>query len=176
VQSLDPRIPAPDLASRTADWSLNIARPESDPMRDSDRVLVRTAPGRLQVHASARWTDAAPELVRTLLVRHLRDWQRLEQVGAGAAGLERTLALDLRRFELTDSASGRLTADIRFEARLYDSRSAELLARALFESSEPVEDAEPGGIIAGFEAALGDIVPALAAWVVEQGTTTSGSP
>ena len=175
VQLLDPAIPAPDPAAHKAGWGLSVTRPESDPMRDSNRVLVRTAEGRLQVHASARWTAAAPDLVRTLLVRHLRDAGHLEQVSASAAGLDRTLALDLRRFELDETGADRLAAEIRLEARLYDNRSAALAARRLFEARSPIDDAGPDEIIDGFEAALGVIVPALSAWIVDQGTAADQS-
>lgn len=175
VQLLDPAIPAPDPAARTTGWGLSITRPESDPMRDSNRVLVRTAEGRLQVHASARWTAAAPDLLRTLLVRHLRDAGHLEQVSASAAGLEHTLALDLRRFELDETGADRLTAEIRIEARLYDNRSAAMVARRLFEARSPLDGAGPGEIVDGFEAALEELVPALSAWVVERGEAAERS-
>ena len=175
VQLLDPAIPAPDPAAHKAGWGLSVARPESDPIRDSNRVLVRTAQGRLQVHASARWTAAAPDLLRTLLLRHLRDAGHLEQVSASAAGLDRTLALDLRRFELDETGADRLAAEIRLEARLYDNRSAALAARRLFEARSPIDDAGPDEIIDGFEAALGVIVPALSAWIVDQGTAADQS-
>jgi len=169
VQLLDPAIPAPEPAAREAGWGLSVTRPESDPMRDSNRVLVRTAEGRLQVHPSARWTAAAPDLVRTLLVRHLRDAGRLEQVSAGAAGLEHTLALDLRRFELDETGANRLAAEIRIEARLYNNRTSSLMTRRLFQARSAIEEAVPGEIIDGFEAALGEIVPALSEWVIGQG-------
>ena len=175
VQTLDPAIPAPDSAAQEAGWSLSVTRPESDPMRDSTRILVRTAQGRLQVHASARWTAAAPDLLRTLLIRHLRDAGRLEQVSASAAGLDRTLALDLRRFELDDTGADRLAVEIRLEARLYDSRSADLVARRLFEARSPIKDAGPDQIIEGFEVALGEILPALSAWIIERGTVANQS-
>ena len=110
VQMLDPQLQPPPAASKPIPWTLNVARPESDPVRDSTRVLVRTGAGQLQVHASARWVAAAPELLRTRLVRYLRDSQRIAQVSAGAAGMDRTLALDLRAFELVETGDGRLEA------------------------------------------------------------------
>jgi len=171
VQLLDPQLPSPAIANRSADWSLNIARPESDPARDSNRLLVRTGGGQLQVHANARWVAAAPELLRTQLVRYLRDARSISEVSAGAAGMNRTLALDLRRFELVETGGdrlpNRLEAEIRLEARLYDSRSAELLARELFEARSPVVSADPAGLVSGFEAVLGEIVPALADWLTD---------
>ncbi|MEX2497887.1 MAG: ABC-type transport auxiliary lipoprotein family protein [Wenzhouxiangellaceae bacterium] len=170
VQLLDPQLPTPEVAAQGAAWSLNVTRPESDPMRDSNRVLVRTGAGQLQVHPSARWVAAAPELLRTLLVRHLRDARQLEQVSADGSGLRRTLVLDLRRFELSES-DDRLDAQIRLEARLYDSRSADLLARELFEVLRPIDAAQPAEIVSGFEAVLGEIIPALADWLSEHGAS-----
>jgi len=165
VQVLDPRLPPPAAADRSADWSLNITRPESDPARDSTRVLVRTGSGQLQSHASARWVAAAPELLRTGLVRYLRDSRSLEEVSAGAAGMDRTLALDLRGFELVETGDGRLEAEIRLEARLYDSRSAKLLARELFEARRPVEGTDAAELVTGFEAVLDEVIPAVADWL-----------
>lgn len=167
VQLLDPQLDSPPTAPGTVTWTLNVARPESDPARDSTRVLVRTGDGRLQVHASARWVAAAPEMLRTRLVRYLRDSQRIEQVSAGAAGMDRTLALDLRAFELVEAGDGRLEAEIRLEARLYEGRSAELLARELFETRQPIGDAGPAEIVSGFEAVLGEVIPALAEWLTD---------
>lgn len=164
VQLLDPQLPSPPAAEQVASWTLNVARPESDPARDSTRVLVRTGEGRLQVHASARWVAAAPELLRTRLVRYLRDSQLIAQVSAGAAGSDRTLALDLRAFELLETGSG-LQAEIRLEARLYDSRSTELLSRRLFEARRAVDSTGAAEVVDGFEAALEQLIPALAAWL-----------
>lgn len=165
VQLLDPQPPSPSAAGQGVEWTLNVTRPESDPARDSNRVLVRTGEGRLQVHATARWVAAAPELLRIRLVRYLRDSQRIAQVSAGAAGMDRTLALDLRAFELVETDDGRLEAEIRLEARLYDSRSAELLARELFQARRPVGAAEAAEIIEGFEAVLEQVIPQLADWL-----------
>lgn len=167
VQLLDPQLPSPPDVSHTVAWTLNVARPESDPARDSTRVLVRTGEGRLQVHASARWVAAAPELLRTRLVRYLRDSRRIAQVSAGAAGMDRTLALDLRAFELVETGDGRLEAGIRLEARLYDSRSTELLARQLFEDRQPIGGPGAAEIVTGFEAVLGEVIPALAEWLTD---------
>lgn len=169
VQLLDPRLPSSsrDVQTESVAWTLNVTRPESDPTRDSTRVLVRTGQGRLQVHPTARWVSAAPELLRSLLVRHMRDVNILTHVSAGAAGMDRTLALDLRRFELAEAGENGLQSEIQVEARLFDSRSAELLGSKLFESRQPVEAADTDAIVQGFETALGEIIPALADWLTE---------
>ncbi|MDZ7754078.1 MAG: ABC-type transport auxiliary lipoprotein family protein [Gammaproteobacteria bacterium] len=175
VQLLDPRLPAPSPSGRDTSWTLNITRPDSDPIRDSTRVLVRTGEGQLQAHASARWIAAGPELLRTLLVRHLRDAGTIAQINASAAGMERTLVLDLRRFELAETGEARLQVEIGFEARLYDSSTADLMARELFEGRQPVSAAQPAAILQGFEAVLGEIIPALADWLTTRGGTRRGA-
>lgn len=167
VQLLDPQLPAPAVSEQSTTWTLNVTRPESDPVRDSTRVLIRTNEGQLQVHARARWVAAGPELLRTLLVRHLRDAQALKQVNSGASGSDRTLALDLRHFELVETADKQLQAEIQIEARLYDSRSTKLLTRDMFKARQPIGGIGPAQIIEGFEAVLEEIIPAIAEWLTE---------
>lgn len=169
AELLDPRLPAPSPAAQSAGWALQIARPDSDPTRDSARLMVRTVQGQLQVHASARWIAPAPELLRTLLVRYLRDAQALRQVSAGAAGMDRMLSLDLRRFELAEAVAGGLRAEARIEARLYDTITGDLIARRLFEGQRTVDTAQAAAILDGFEGLLGEIIPGLAAWIINQG-------
>lgn len=168
VQLLDLHLPAPEVSGEGVAWTLNVARPESDAARDSTRLMVSTEEGRLQAHATARWVAPAPELFRTLLVRYLRDGEMLAQVGAGAVGMDRTLALDLRRFELSETGAGQLETWIEIEARLYDSRTSRLLARRVFQARQPARSAQPDDAVAGFEAALGEIIPALAGWMTAQ--------
>lgn len=175
VQLLDPQLPGPAGVRDGVSWSLDIPRPEADPVRDSTRVLVRTGEGQLQVHASARWVAAAPELFRTLLVRHLRDAGGVVQVATGAGGLDRTLALDLRRFELTETPRDGLEAEIRVEARLYDNASAGLLARHLFQARQSAPSSRPDHILSAFEGALGAIIPTLADWVTSRQPATPAS-
>jgi len=174
VQLLDPQPPSSASTGQPRAWTLNVYRPEADPARDSTRVLVRTGQGQLQVHATARWVAAAPDLLRTLLVRYMRDANVLSEISAGAAGMDRTLALDLRRFELVETGDQQLAAEIRIEARLFDGRSAELLDRRLFERREPVGNADSDAIIRGFNSVLGEIVPALAAWLTGEGPAPAG--
>lgn len=165
VQLLDPQLATPAALPAPANWSLNINRPVADPLRDSNRVLIRTRQGQLQVHPSARWVAASPDLLRTLLVRYLRDSRALPQTGSAAVGLDRTLDIDLRQFELVED-SNRLLAKISVEARLYHNRSAKLLARQLFTRQQPVSGIQPAPLVSGFEAGLQQIIPEISDWLL----------
>lgn len=168
VQLLDPR-PAPsDSAGGPVGWSLSIARPETDPVRDSNRVLVRIPDGRLQVHADLRWVAPGPELLRTLALRQLRDAGTLGRVESGAARAQRQLRTDLRRFELEEGASGELDAVLVYEARLYESTTLELIARRVISDRAPAASIEAPDVLAAFEAVLSGSLAELAAWLAEQ--------
>ena len=164
VQILDPR-PEPGSATlQPVDWSLDIALPSADPQRDSNRVLVRTADGRLQVHGQARWAAAAPELLRLQLVRSLRDRELFADIGAGSSGGDRLLTIDLRRFEL--DAGSALEAVIELEARLLDAPGYRLAASRLVEVRASLASADSSEINAAFSALLTELVDELAAWML----------
>jgi len=163
VRLLDPapEVAAPDAAP--ADWSLDIVRPETDPARDSTRVLVRTGDGRLQVQERMRWIAPPPDLLRTLLIRHLRDHRVVAEANAASGGAERRLAIDLRRFELDDASN--LEAVVTLEARLYGGPRRALLARTRLDARQAAADASPGATNAAFESALADTLSRLSEWL-----------
>jgi cholesterol transport system auxiliary component len=169
VQLIDPR-PQPQESQREPEpWSLSLSRPETDPARDSVRVLVRTGDGQLQVHPSARWVAPAPELLRTLAIRWLRDSDRLARIDAGIAGTDRVLRLDLRRFELAEpDRGGALAFVIEFDARLTDASSATLPATRLFSHRSRVRGDGPAALVTAAESSLSAVLSDLAAWLSGQ--------
>jgi len=168
VQVLDPQpTPAEATAGRPAAWRLEVAPPQADAMRGGEPVLVRTADGRLQVLGRTRWSAAPPALLRTLLLRHLRDTGTLAEVGTALAGADRRLVIDLRAFELREDGPA-LAAAVRLEARLYDARSARLMQRRLFAEQAAAESTQGPAVVAAFEAVLGALLPELAAWLAAQ--------
>lgn len=167
VQLLDPRPETPRAMGETAPWSLSVRRPETDPARDSANVFVRTADGRLQVHPVARWVAPAPDLMQTTLVRYLRDAQALEAVDAAIGG-ERELAIDLRRFELAESAGGGLALAIAMDVRLLAAANARVVARRVFRRETPLSEDGSGRIVDAAESAFSALLGELADWLAAQ--------
>ncbi|MBY6203382.1 ABC-type transport auxiliary lipoprotein family protein [Halomonas denitrificans] len=168
VHLVDPRLEVePGRHGASRPWTLNIARPETDPVRDSARVLVRTPDGQLQVHPTARWVAPAPELVRTALVRYLRDAEVLAQVGASASGSDRTLVIDLRRFEIARDASGSLAVAAQADARLYESASADRVGRLSFDHAEAIDSASVAEVVRGTQAVLELLARRTGDWLAE---------
>ncbi|MGB0514901.1 MAG: ABC-type transport auxiliary lipoprotein family protein [Wenzhouxiangellaceae bacterium] len=168
VQLLDPRPDIPAPAHPGVDWRLDVARPESDPVRDSTRVLVRTSDGRLQVQGASRWIAAPPDLLRGMLLRHIRDHAVTADAAAGGSGAEHLLAIDLRRFELDEAGDPRaaIMAVIVLEARLYQSPRYRMIDRRRFEFDAPLAAFEPGAINTALETALAGLIADLTDWLI----------
>lgn len=169
VQLIDPQPEAPAGTESPDSWSLSMTRPSTDPARDSSRVLVRTGDGRLQVHPSARWVAPAPELLRTVALRGLRDADTLRRIDAGIAGADRVLDTDLRRFELAETSAGdELEFVVVFDARVVDADTAELVDARLFSSRTAVAGDEPAAIVMAVETSLSTLLEELADWLQRQ--------
>jgi ABC-type uncharacterized transport system auxiliary subunit len=169
VQLIDPRPEPPAPTSDADGWSLSMARPETDPARDSARVLVRTVDGRLQLHPGARWVAPAPDLLQMLALRWLRDGSTLRRVEAGVVGADRLLRIDLRRFELAESApDGDLAFVVVADVRLAEADDAALVDRRLLSARAAVADDDAATIIEAVESALSALLTDLATWLEEQ--------
>lgn len=164
VQILDPSPATAEAFPSAAPWSLDLARPETDPVRDSSRVLVRTSDGRLNNYSSVRWVAPTPDMLRRLMVRHWRDRGLSAEIRSAGSGGDRLLSIDLRRFELEESDPD-LTAVIEIEARLHDSPSYEVTARTRLSQRKILDGRGPAAVNAAFESALEALLTESANWL-----------
>jgi len=58
-----------DASWPQANWSLLVPKPAASAMLDNDRIAVRPADGQITVYKAAAWTDTAPDLVQSALLR-----------------------------------------------------------------------------------------------------------
>lgn len=157
---------SPDEA---VDWSLQVQRPIADQMRDSDRLLVRLTPSRLQVYPGAAWLDSVPEMLQSMIIRTFSDTERFS--GVGRTGNMRTrysLATEVRHFEAVD-ADGRMSVDIAIQASLVHQRSARQVASRSFRHGGAVSGTSLDAIVEGFETAMAELLAELLDWVLEEG-------
>lgn len=160
LQLLDPQPePAPGF-DQPAPWTLDLARPETDPVRDSTRVLVRTEDGRLQSYGRMRWVAPIPELLRRSMIRHWRDQGLAEEIHQSGAGGDRLLAIDLRRFELERAVSG-LVAVIDIEVRLHAAPAYAVIFRTRLRNEQSLGSTDPAGVNDAFETLLESMLRSL---------------
>lgn len=161
--TVDPGLP-------TVDWAVQVRRPVSDRMRDSERLFVRVGGSRLQAYPGAVWLDQAPDMLQALTVQALEDSGRFQGVGR-AGGLRSRFLLDteMRRFDAVDDGGQNLGVELVFQVRLISQRSGQVAASHTFELNARSSGQQLDPLVAAFEQALADYFSQLLPWVLEQG-------
>lgn len=152
------------------DWQLLIDTPLASAALDTRRIAIMTRPGVLEVYADARWRDAAPLMLRSLLLQAFDEDGRIGGVSAIDSGLngDYSLAMDLRDFQI-ELVDGAARAAIRFTARLFDRRSNRIVASQSFSAETPAAASDVASAVDALTTALDQLLPKVVAWTIEQG-------
>jgi cholesterol transport system auxiliary component len=160
-----------DQAVAPAKWSLVIDTPMADEWLSSDTIAVRPEPGAVQVYEGASWSDKAPNLVQTALLRAFEDSQKILSVsrtGSVVRG-DYQLMTELRSFESVYASAGRPEARVVIYAKLVDTNDGSVVAARLFSESEPASGTEVGLVVDAFSRALDRSAAQVAGWTLAEG-------
>jgi cholesterol transport system auxiliary component len=157
--------PAIEPGPRRADWHLLVDVPKAPEPIDGPRIVLSPRPGEFGVYAGVRWTDSAPRHLQSLVVRAFERSGRLAGVApiASSARADRLLELDLDAFHAAYDADGDAVR-IAFTARLIDARSNRIVGSRRFEARAPLESRRLDAVVASFDRAVAEVVPALVEW------------
>jgi cholesterol transport system auxiliary component len=175
VQILDPSakvVPAADWPQ--ARWSLLVPRPIAVQVLDTERIVVRPAPGALQVYKGAVWSETAPDLVHTSLLRAFEDSGRILSVArpGGAVRGDFQLTSELRAFDsIYDGATP--DAVIELHARLVRTTDGKAVAAKTFRVSERAGGTDIGTVSEAFSRALAKLDGQVVAWTLQQGNQSA---
>ena len=152
------------------DWAIQVQRPMADRMRDSERVLVRTAPSRLQPYPGTAWLDNLPDMVLTLTIQALQDSGRFQAVArAGGLRTRFTLATELRRFDAVDDGGDGLQVELVIQGTLIAQGSGRVLATRTFQVNEPSRGKNIDPLVLAFERAMSRYFQELTGWILAEG-------
>ncbi len=176
VTIMAPSVTLPeDFRAEAVEWSLQVQRPVADQMRDSERLLVRRTPSRLQVYPGAAWLDSVPEMLQSLMIRTLTDSEGFEGIGRGGGLRARyRLVTEIRHFEAVDDGGADLGVDLVVQASLVHQRSSRQVASRMFRHSGRSRGKEIGPLIETWETVLNEFLVDLAGWVLEEGALADG--
>ena len=158
----------------TVSWPLAIAKPVTSAALDSERIAVRLQPNTLQVYQGAIWSDPAPDLLQSALVRAFEDSGKLTAVGRQSSGIHSdvTLLIDMRRFEAAyDTPGSAPQAVIELRATLVRSPGNAVLATHTFHTEIRADNAQIPAVIAAFEGALSQSLGDVVGWTLASGQT-----
>jgi cholesterol transport system auxiliary component len=162
---------APDAAWPQANWALLVNKPVASALLDNDRIAVRPAEGQITVYKSAAWTDTAPDLVQSALLRRFEDSGRILSVarpGGGVRG-DYQLQTELRAFESVYTSPGRPEVRVEIYAKLVSSADgAVVAARAFRQVAEPASE-DIGSVADAFGAALSRASDEIVGWTLASG-------
>jgi cholesterol transport system auxiliary component len=166
--------PPPVAAAPAAalDWQLLVERPLATEPLAGMRLAVRDRDRAYGVLHGVRWSQRAPELVQTLLVRRLEDSGRMRGVARPGAGIraDYVLLTELRAFE-ANYGSAAAAPVVRFVlgATLVRSGRHEVVATRVFSEQAMSGGGSAPAIVAAFDQAAGRLLMQLEGWVLERG-------
>lgn len=138
--------------------SLRITTPQASRMLSSDRIAVVPQGNQISAYQGARWSDAAPALLRDRLIEAFQQDGRLPSVSSEDTNQPADLVLysDLRAFQ-SEYRDGQPHAVIRLDARLVDRESRKTLASRRFQVSQASAGTDVERVVDAFGQA-GDVL------------------
>lgn len=170
---------APHADWPTVTWPLVVLRPLASDALDSERVAVRPLSDVMQVYKGALWTDPAPDLLQTALVRAFEDSGKIIAIGREQSGARGAFALqiDMRQFEAVYTDAGRPpSVVVNLQARLFERPSNRVLAAKPFRVSVPASSAKIPDVIAAFDGATTQALSDIVGWTLATGQANAPKP
>lgn len=155
-------------SGRRTSHSLLVALPQAPAAIASDRIVVKPDPASITYLPAARWSDEAPVLLQSLLIRSIAATGRIGYVGRSDGGPVPDTALLVRMdaFDVNVMPDGTMLAKVNIALTVLDDSNQRLIASRSFSQSAPANDDTPAAIVAAFQTALNSLLPTATDWVM----------
>lgn len=156
------------VAARNTGRDLVIEVPDARGALDTDRIMIRPNALQAQYLPGVRWTDDAPVMVQTLMLRAFENANALRYVGRRPLGSSGDYALvsELTDFQAEFGPGGTVATRVRLTARLVRESDAAVLASRTFQAAAPAASTDPLDVALSFNAATDALLPELVGWVL----------
>lgn len=158
-------------AARSLNIELIVEVPESSGALNTDGLMMRPSQIEAAYLPDAQWTNEAPVMLQTLLVRALQNTGGYSYVGRKPLGLGGDYALlseliDLQG-EVTQTESGPIIqARAGLRVSIVRERDARIMGTRLFTTTAPATDDSAPAIALALNSAMQQILPELTGWVL----------
>ena len=159
--------------SRTApplEWSLRLNKPLASEVLAGPRIAVIPQGDVISSYKGARWSDAAPVLLRNRLLDGFQRDGQVQRLSADDSNLQADyeLAGELQAFQSEYRPGGAVEVVIRYDARLVKGRDQRIQASKRFEIRQPLADKQVSAVVAGFGQASDQLVGQVVSWTITQ--------
>ena len=162
----------PSRVAAPLDWSLRLNKPLASEVLAGPRIAVIPQGDVVSSYKGARWSDAAPVLLRNRLLDGFQRDGQVQRLSADDSNLQADyeLAGELQAFQSEYRPDGAVEVVIRYDARLVQGRSQRILASKRFEIRQPLAARQVSAVVAGFGGASDQLVGQVVSWTVAQAT------
>ena len=140
---------------------LNIADPASLLMFETRKILVWPSGNEDPTFAKAEWSDSTPKLVQEKIIQSFENAGLAVARSSESVTADTQLFLDLRKFQLSASASP--SAEVEFGAKIV-STNGRLLGTRVFECSSSAKSVNAAGTVDALNEAFGKCAIQLVQW------------
>jgi cholesterol transport system auxiliary component len=170
LDAFELRAPQVATTARATNRSLVVEVPGAGGALNTDRIMIRPNPLQAQYLPGVRWTEDAPVLVQTVLLRAFEDTGALRYVGRRPLGAIGDIALvsELTDLQAEVRADGSVIARMRLTARLVREDDAAILSSRTFQAALPVVSTDTGAVVQGLNAASDAVVGEMVGWLLRQ--------
>lgn len=154
--------------SSRSNRSLLVLAPSSPAAIATDRILIKRDPLSVTYLPDARWADAVPQMLQTVLVQSLASSGRIGFVGAQGAGPipDTVLLTRIDAFEVIRLDDGGFEARISCELTMLRDRDQRVLGTRRFARSTVLSNDMGPTIASAFQQLLDAILVDVVGWVV----------
>lgn len=161
----------------TVNWQLVLAQPDADAALDTTRIALIREATKIEYYAKSGWTDRAPSMVQTLMLKSFENSKRIVAVGRRAIGLRADFELrtELREFQAEYSQS-EIAAHVAINAKLVRAAERSIVGQQNFLSKAPAAIDDIEVIVQAFDDALGSVLKHLVEWTLKTGAANYKPP
>lgn len=173
-----PNLTAPVGGTIRLPVAVNVFRPTTDSMRDSNRILVREHGTQLSAWPQVAWPGQVPDMVQQALIDGLTD-QGLFGGGVGRPGEARAevqLLGHIRSFEAVVLANNQLQVALDLQLRLLRARDTRELATQRFQVHIPIAERDIRFVIPAFSTGLTQLIAEIGVWLEQPSDWHDGPP
>lgn len=148
---------------------LIIEVPTTSGALNTDRIMIRPNPLQAQYLPGVRWSEPAPVMVQTLMLRTIEDTGGLRYVGRQPLGARGDYAIVTEIIDFQAEAGAErntATIELRLISRIVRESDAQILASRTFSGSAITPSVAADPVIAAFDAAADQMLPDFASWVL----------
>lgn len=153
------------------DWQLMVVRPSADQMHDSQRILVRPEPSRLQVYSGSSWAESLPDMLHSMLLRAFEDSGRIAAVTRQSSSMRARfgLILDVRAFEAVYDDEANPAVDIQIHAKLIHAPTTRVVSARTFRHWQRSSGTDVSSVVDAFTLGTRAFVDELVGWTLVEG-------